>query len=260
MPTRIVIIAEADIDRRHVCDLIDRKIVHHAPDWFDAQQLDQERVWSGIEPGTKFTRWRQLKSIKVSSSALRIGGFIGFKTDGPVRFDYAAARKALLLCALATPQADAVVLMRDLDDRPTDRIASINRAAADMGAARFNIILGLPIIKREAWTLNGFVAESTYEKRKVTKLRTELGFDPCFKAERLDAMAHGAKRDVKRVLNELTGGVAIREAQCWQQTEWKVLRERGKATGLDAFLSAVRDKLVPLVTGQRTGRSRKHRK
>ena len=254
MPARIVVVAEAEIDRRHACELIDRKVLHHAPDWLDAQQLEQERSWSGIVPGTRFTRWKELKSLSLNPGALRGGGLIGFKRSGPRHFDYLAARKALVHCALRTPRADAVVLMRDMDDRPSERAASIKRAAEDTRGASFIIMLALPISKREAWSLNGFVAQSTSERRLLDDVRAKLGFDPCSRAESLDAMMHGAKRDAKRVLNQLTGGVGSREAKCWQQTEWKVLRERGEATQLSDFLVAVRDQLVPLVTGKRPKR------
>jgi hypothetical protein len=43
MPARIAVIAEAEADRRQVCELIDRKIREHAPEWWDDAQLEVER-------------------------------------------------------------------------------------------------------------------------------------------------------------------------------------------------------------------------
>lgn len=243
-------IAEADADRRQVCEMVDRKIRDHAPDWWDEDQLSAEREYCGLIPGTPFTRWTDLKKLPGPRGALRRGGFIGFPARQHRRFDYPLGRIALLSCVLATPSVDAVVLIRDMDDQPIERAASLAEARAEIPPDRLKIALALPRTKREAWVLNGFDPQNRKETEALAALRQELGFDPRTRSEDLDAMAHGAKRDVKRVLAELTGNDRERETPCWMETAWPVLRERGEKSGLAGFLQEVKDRLVPLVTRQ----------
>lgn len=152
MPVRIVVIAEAEADQKHACDLIDRKVLHHAPGWLDAEQLGHEREWRGLLPGTPFTRWREIPAIAAEKVAAhgRIGP-IGFRGGDKRRYDYPATRKVLILCGLMNPRPDAVLFIRDLDSQVEERRASIEQARADLSAAHMEIILALPNAKREAW-------------------------------------------------------------------------------------------------------------
>jgi hypothetical protein len=156
MPIRIAVIAEAEAeaDRRQICETIDRKIRHHAPDWWDDEQLEAERVYCGIIPGTIFTKWTELRRIK-DPNALRSGGFIGFGRGQSRGFDHPLGRKALNYCVLAHPRVDAVVLIRDMDQQSDERASSLGRAKAEVSAASITVILAMPRSKREAWILNG---------------------------------------------------------------------------------------------------------
>jgi hypothetical protein len=248
MPARIAVIAEADADRRQVCELVGRKLRAHAPDWWDDEQLAAEREYCGLLPGTLFTRWRELRDLPSPEGALRRGGFIGF--SGRMRhFDYPLGRKAPLSCTLASPLMDAVILIRDMDNQPKERAASLHEARGEIPAHRLKIALALPNAKREAWVLNGFEPQDEKERAALEAVRQELAFDPLSHAEKLDATTHGAKADAKRVLARLIND-HTREARCWTATSWQILRQRGVHSGLTAFLQEVKDHLVPLVTGQ----------
>jgi hypothetical protein len=253
MPVRIAVIAEADADRKQVCELIDRKIRHHAPDWWDDEQIEAEREYCGLRPNTSFTRWRDLRSLPSPEGALRRGGFIGFNKPGHVHSDYPSGRKALMVSFLAKPIVDIVILVRDMDDEPADRKASLQKARSEIPAGALKVVLALPNAKREAWVLNGYEPRSEQEETALAEFRKELGFDPRTHAERLDAREHGAKRDAKRVLKGLIGDNWEREAACWLETSWDVIRERGKNTGLTEFLEEVKTKVIPLVTGRPVG-------
>lgn len=251
MPARIVVIAEATADFRHASGLIDRKILHHAPEWFDDAQLQIERQWCGIEPGSPFTCWKDINRLAKTHDGLRGRGPLGFGQGDSFRFDYSPTRKALQMCALMTPRPNAVLLVRDLDNQPRERRVSIEQARKDMNLGNMEVVLALAEAKREAWVLNGFDPRTRAEERKLASLRRELGFDPRAQANQLDAVKHGAKRDAKRVLAGLTAGDATREEACWLETDWTILRQRGTASGLSAFLTDAKDRLVPLITGER---------
>lgn len=252
MPVRIAVVAEAAADWQQVCETVDRKILKHAPEWWDAAQLAAEREYCGLAPGTPFTRWRELRELPSAEGALRRGGYIGFDARQHLHSDYPLGRKALVSCVLARPRVDAVILVRDMDQQPEERTASLAQARDEIPAHALTIVLALPRAKREAWVLNGFDPLTDGENAALADLRGVLGFDPRLRAERLDAMEHGAKRDAKRVLKCLIGDDREREARCWRDTPWAVLRERGVESRLTDFLAEVKELLVPLVTGKRT--------
>jgi hypothetical protein len=166
------------------------------------------------------------------------------------RYDYASTRKVLLLCALAEPRPDAVLLIRDLDNQPVERRKSIELARDQPVPAGFVVVLALANTKREAWVLNGSAAGSDFEETTLTAVRAELSFDPCHQSENLDATEPGAKRDAKRVLKLLTNGEPEREERCWMNASWDLLRTRGQGSGLASFLKEAKNRLVPLLTGQ----------
>jgi len=250
MPVRIVIVAEAEADRRQICDLIDRKIRAHSPDWWGEDQIEEEREYCGLKDGSSFTTWHELSARGSSEGALRRGGYIGFRARRPLHSDYPEARNALINCILAPSKVDVVVLVRDMDDQPKERANSLAQARDDVPPDALRVVLALPETEREAWVLNGFEPRDATEKAALARVRKELGFDPRLRPEELQAMKHGAKRDPKRVLKELMGRDHERQASCWRETPWHVLRERGQGSGLTQFLAEVKEKLVPLVTGQ----------
>ena len=253
---RLLVIAEAEADRRMVCGLVDRKIVRHAPDWFDREKATEElialRTWCGLEPGTLFTRWHSLRQLTAEA---KLGGFRGVAALGRPRsevrgYDYETVRKALILCVRLVPAPDAVVIVRDLDRGDADvRCDSIRRARADAPTSPA-VFLALPRPKREAWLLNGFSPGSPAEEKVLNELHAELGFHPCREAHSLTAEAPGSKRDIKRVFDQINAQDATRVERCWEEAAWGILRAHGVETGLAQFLEEVKTYLVPVVTGQ----------
>lgn len=247
MPLKIAVIAEADGDRKQVCELVDRKILHHSDPRITARELPTKRIWSGIDASTAFTRWTELKRIARSSHGLRRSGYIGFRGGRSQPYDFVAVRNALALCELADPRPDAVLLIRDLDHQSFDRRRSIQAAVDKMSSLQTEVFLALPLPKREAWVLNGFIPTTRTETTELRELRGRLSFDPCAEAQRLDARTIGSKRDAKAALRFLTKGNAQRESQCWLKTDWRILRRHGVGSGLTDFLEEIKNRLIPLV-------------
>jgi hypothetical protein len=111
----------------------------------------------------------------------------------------------------------------------------------------FQIVCGFPDPEREAWVLAGFDPCHPDEQQRLEELHRELGFSPVVHAVRLRDKAHGATRNIKRVLTVLTGSDADREARCWIEPPLVTLHERGTASGLSGFLDELRDVLPGLL-------------
>jgi hypothetical protein len=253
MAIRILVVAEAPADWRMVAHLIDRKVLHYAPDLMqDAGSLEAVRIWCGIEADSQFTSFSRLKKLAFDEhkSALRGAGPIGFSGSAREGFEWASVKKVLILARLgARPAPDAIVYSRDMDRRPRERKESIENAISTIPDPPFVVVLALANPKREAWILNGFIVRNAAEEKRLSGLKKELGLDPCEKAEEVDVSTPGALKDAKRVLKKLTDGDHDRESECLN-APWETLRKRGKNTGLAEFLEQVKDRIVPLVTGQ----------
>jgi hypothetical protein len=237
-----------------VTRLIDRKTLHHAPQWLkdDPENIEGLREWTGLDANTQFTTLSRLKEISKDKykSALRGAGPLGFSTSGPHGYEWNSVRKVMILSLLGSPPIPAVIIYcRDMDQQSPERTASIEAAIEAMPNRPFAVVPALANPKREAWILNGFIAKNAPERRRLKSLRDELKFDPCEKAENLDASAHGALKDAKRVLKKLTEDNRDRELECLN-APWKTLRKRGKSTGLTDFLEHVKERIVPVITGE----------
>jgi len=115
----------------------------------------------------------------------------------------------------------------------------------------FQVAIAAPNPKREAWILHGYEPQNDKEKTQLDEERTRLGFDPVINPERLRGdRRRGADqedRDIKLVVERLTGGDYKRERQCLKITPMAVLRERGQVTGLADYLGNVETRLLPLL-------------
>lgn len=110
------------------------------------------------------------------------------------------------------------------------------------------MIIATPNPKREAWVLNGFICQTSSEKRELETICREINIHPCQEAHRLRYTSHGsqAARDPKKILLRLTGGNHEREEECWRQTALPTLCELGRVTMLKDFLDEVESTLMPL--------------
>jgi hypothetical protein len=158
------------------------------------------------------------------------------------------ARRALLLFATSKQRPDAVVLVRDSDGDSRRRIG-LEQARNDRPWP-FQVVIGVAEPKRECWVLAGFDARGPDEEERLQKAMERLSFHPVKDAHRLTAREHGAKNDAKVALEGLTLGDFERERTCWDETPLASLEERGNLTGLAAYLSEVRERLVPILSGR----------
>jgi hypothetical protein len=232
---RIVCFAEAPADARLGSDLADRVLVEEGPDWVRADLLPDLRTWTGLTPGDTYTKWTALKDLH-----RQLGGprYLGRETSGPRGSNYAEAVKALTqAAALRRDGIDvlAVVMLRDCD-AAGDRREGLRQAAGEPRFAGLHAVVGIADKMREAWVLNGFVAETQAEQARLARLQAALAFDPIHEAHRLRDHNEAGARSPKRVLSLLTDGDAEREARCWLETPLCDLRTRGAKTGLGQFL------------------------
>ena len=235
---RLVIVCEADADRRIACALADRVLCEKV-DWLRdcADQFDFIRAWQGLRPGDLFLRWHNVPD-EARKLRIRVHGF--GTGDGVV------VRQALRVVKHLAPSSSAVVIVRDTDGR---RQADL-RQARDREAEEpwpFAVVVGLVHPKREAWVLSGFDPRSADEAERLASQRQALGFDPREHADRLTASRGdrkpGTRRDAKQVLEALGPGD---EAACWMETDLALLRRRGQRNGLADFLVDVEARLAPL--------------
>ncbi|HEX8436246.1 hypothetical protein [Archangium sp.] len=240
----IIVICEAAADQRTACGIVDR-ILSQSVDWMQPEVLDALREWRGLTKSEPFLAWKNLHA-RADAANIHINGLFGGEPGAPDAF---IARRALaLLTTQGERNIDAVLLLRD-SDMDTRRYKGLEQARAQTSGLG-PIIIGVAHPKREAWVLAGFHAATDDERSRLEALRRALGFDPRLHAEDLTAAKHGAKRDAKRVLSELTQGDHQREVVCWTEAPLEQLEARGKGTGLADFIQEVRERLVPLWTGR----------
>lgn len=239
----LVVVCEADADRRTACGLADRVLCEEIS-WIEPESLDSHRSWRGLDAGHSYVKWNQVRNLSRQSGLKAHGHFDG----RPAAPDAFATRKVLLLLRMADFNSDAIVLIRD-SDGDLDRWTGLEQARAEWKEP-IPIILGLAHPKREAWVLAGFEAQNEEEKACLLAARQSLGFDPCSRAHQLLASETGALHDAKRVLAALTGGRAAREESCWMECRLEVLEARGGENGLAAYVREIRERLVPLFTGR----------
>lgn len=243
-----VIVVEAEADARHVCSLANRIFQEGAPQQIDENSMPNLPNWSGLEPGTSFTKWTEIKEMALRYKMPRFRR----RTSEPQGSYYAQSQKVIwLVNRLRTARIiDALILACDLDNEHDQRRISLKQTK-DEAREHLIVVLATPNPKREAWVLNGFVCAGRREEQKLESLRRELGFDPCLEAHRLRYASRTSRteRDPKRIVKHLTNENWEREQQCWDQTELSILREQGTKTYLKEFLDEVKDRLLPLIAG-----------
>lgn len=244
MPFVFAVVCEARADQETGCALADRVFCAEV-DWLSEEILDECRRWQGAIENSYFLTWSEVGEL-ARQAGIRAHGHFG---GAPAHHDARIARRALrLLMALEVP-LDGVLLIRD-DDRDEDRRRGLEqaRAASDINVP---IVIGLAHTKRECWVLAGFDPCNDAETQQFEALCQELSFDPRIAADRLTAKHDHETRSAKRVLAALTKGDREREAECWLRCDLGPLETRGANTGLADYLRELRERFVPLFTGQR---------
>jgi hypothetical protein len=239
------IVCEGPADEFTACALADRVLLERI-DWLEPELLSSIRKWRGEAPGETFLKWSNVKD-RAAKAGLKVFGPFGDKPNAP---DALTARKALLLFAGLKERPAAVLLIRDSDGDPDRRDGEGLKQARDPRPWPFQVLIGVAHPKVEAWVLAGFQPQNPEESKRLQALRDRLSVDPILKSHTLDAREHGAKTDIKRALEELLQGDGGRKRQCVTETELAVLEQRGEDNGLTAYLSEVRERLVPVLLGR----------
>ncbi|HSN98763.1 MAG TPA: hypothetical protein VLS89_10780 [Candidatus Nanopelagicales bacterium] len=237
---RLGVVIEGPSDRRTVCGLVDR-LMAEGIDWIGAarEYLGSFRSWVGVEEGSVCLAWKDVAQAANGRVPRRHGHFSG----EPGLEDAQRAALALrLYSALPTPPL-AVLLVRDSDGRPTERRKGLEQARRD-GEWKFEVVIGVAHVMREAWVLAGFMPETAEEGTMLDEERRVLGFYPHQEPHQLDAKDEAARKSAKRVLTALTGGDKEREERCWTEAPLDVLSTRGAEAGLKCFLQEVQEHLL----------------
>lgn len=252
------VVCEASADQRTACGLADR-VLRERVDWLDDPAvLGAVRQWRGLDDRTEepFLKWAHVnEAFKSSRPSAHAGvrSIFGPFNGEAAQPDALSARKALLLFAGLKRPPKAVLLVRDSDADPERKDAQGLKQVREKFPWPFQVVIGMAHPKREAWVLAGFEPRTADEESRLHKLRARLSLDPIAASHELEASTHGAKKDVKRALGELTEDDYERELQCVEETPLAVLEQRGQKNGLAAYLNEIRERLVPILKGPGRG-------
>jgi hypothetical protein len=175
---RVLVIAESQADQRLVCGLADRVLTQQWTGDADvAGLLSALRSWIGIEPGTTVLRWRDIKKLSQTHRPAQLRS-LGFR-QGQSGEDREALHKALILAELHLGGVRTAIVSRDLDTRaPAAREESLHATAGQSATRGWTIIFAAAKPMAEAWLLHGYEPANSAERKALTALRSELGFDP----------------------------------------------------------------------------------
>lgn len=253
----VIVVVEDRSDAEIATKLAERVLVE-VVDWLEPEQLPYCIQWRGFKENTPFSNWKtDVKNAdKIATEAgLRMPKTRGHSAGSPLQPDGASARKAIILTQILQrkqPEIKAVLLIRDLDNQPMRR-AGLEQARQEMPKdLPLQIILGMADPKREAWVLNGFIAQTQTEEQSLSEIQTKICFDPCEDAHKLRSLTTDSdqSRNIKKVLEQLTQNCYEREQKCWEDTPLDILRQRGSKTGLREYLAEVAevsDKLLAII-------------
>jgi hypothetical protein len=251
-----IVIVESGADARTATKLAEL-VLQEKFDWLDDDILQHCFQWTGLEEGTEFSCWRDItKIIDNAKSQIKYkpSRFIGHHSKSvPLKADGAASIKVLNLVRFLQRirQIKAVIFIRDLDNQP-ERKEGIEQARSEHinKTPKLEIVIGAADPKREAWVLNGFIPSNQQEKQIIEEIKNKLSFDPSIESHRLRATSEKEPeriRNVKVVVEQLTGNDMEREKQCWEETNLKHLRERGVDTGLTDYIQEVEQRLAAIL-------------
>jgi hypothetical protein len=247
MPLTFVMVCEdfADFEVASICS--DRVVCENV-EWIDPSIIDSYRCFEGIDRDRGFLTWTQCKKLAKDLGRRAHGHFEGQPGD----LDALAGRRAILVALDRVANPAVVFLIRDSDDDNRERINGLGQARSEIKAIKPVIVIGVAHAKREAWVIAGVEPRNDDEHERLERLRHELGFHPCDCSHELTAAHDGDKKSAKRILNELTQGSRDRELSCIRETKIAVLEQRGTDNGLSNYVVEIKERVVPLFTGQPT--------
>ena len=171
----IIVIVESNADAQTAIKLAERVLVEKV-DWLEHELLSNFFQWSGLDVGTEYSCWKNIKNIMhcARESGLTIPKYLGHGKSGVLKADGAAAMKILNFIRLLQRKNNrpikVVLLIRDLDNQP-ERREGIEQARAEHidRQPKVEIIIGAADRMREAWVLNGFIASNQEEVKKISE-------------------------------------------------------------------------------------------
>jgi hypothetical protein len=172
MSQRFAVVHEAEADFHTTTELADRVLID-AIDWLDDHLIADQRDWIGAVSVDRRLTWKAIPQLAREIGIKARGHFDG----EPGVADAAAARRAILYLKEVIPDLNAILLMRDQDDKPERRIGLEHARGQDHG--RTVIVVGLAVVVREAWVIGGFVPQNDEETARLVAERKTLGFNPC---------------------------------------------------------------------------------
>lgn len=243
MTLSIALVCEAPADRVTITTLAERLLLESA-DWIERETLPHHIRWRGFWATDSHLVWTDVRG-----HAKELGIVASFRRGQP-RHPYSQnALRALLVLAASPDPLSGVVMVAD-SDNDTARLDGLHQAREHEQPKDFPLVVGLAHTKRECWHIAGFEPADAAESQRVAELGAELGFDFRMKSHELTAKHDAAhdKRSAKRVLSALTLGNHDRENACLMVPH-VIFDRRGTENGLCAFLTELRQRLLPAVTG-----------
>ncbi len=244
MTLSIALVCEADADRITVTTLAERLILDSAT-WIERESLPDYVVWRGYRAVDSHLVWTDVKD-----HARQLGIVATFRTTQP-RHPYSQnSLRAIRVLAASPDPVDAIIMVADSDNDLT-RLEGFHQARDYEQPNDLPIVVGLAHTKRECWHIAGFEPVDDAETQRIAALRQEVGFDFRTQSHELTAKHDEAndKRSAKRVLAALTQDHKERETACLH-VPFVLLDQRGVENGLCAFLSELRTRLAPELTGK----------
>ncbi len=245
-PLRIAVFCEAIGDFTIATDLLVRVLAEEGPPWVQEylESLPFHNLVEWVQAGNQifFDIHKIRDEARVRRVLLPHNRFDGKKGSPGALLALTASLVARNEATHSSP-IDIVLLVWDMDNQPEERKEGLRQGR---GASTLPMILGCPDMEREAWVLAGFEPATSAEQANLEDQREALGFDPRTSAERLRDNNNAGTRSPKRVLRILVQGDSVREARCWREPSLHLLTERGEKNGLRAYLTELRDQLMPL--------------
>lgn len=241
-------LAAEDVSHYEAVTHLTDRVLGEMIDWFQPEMRDAIRRWRMPTPLN--TYWKVTSAIK---EARKLGlPLRGQFADGRTELESVLYRAQLLLWQHAHVHGQIIhvaFIARDTDHKPRKEGA---QQALKSGHWPFLVILAFPHPEIEVWPIAVFQPANQAARDRVAKLTMRLGYSPVEHPERLTSTVAGGIADAKKVHDELLADDADRGMH-WLEIDLRVLRERGKSSGLADFLKDVETMVVPFLAGGKPG-------
>ena len=235
------LVVEGPSDARIVPSIVDQILTEQAGLLED--RCENVRAFVGLVARSQYLAWRDVNSEAKARVPRMHGPFSGVSAVEDAR----TARYALQCFVVQEPRPAAVVLVRDSDGKPEERLKGLEQARGDREWP-FPVVIGVAHSMIECWVLSAFIPQVRREISALATVQKELGFDPTARSDRLTALNKVVRKRPKQILSRLTNDDEAREGQCWPDAGIDRVRERGTRNGLADFVCDVEQRIVPLFT------------